>query len=147
MKKSKQQIFYDHLKSMDEEKHHAPKGFLQPLYDLVGFRVIMHSSTPSGKKGVEVEVDSVSQNYDEKLGRSSLTLKFKSGSNLSIPIPSAVEVLESGDILVKFERKGVQDDEANPYYHMRKNVKGYTKNRSDGFPEVLIQILEDPKED
>ena len=75
-----------------------------------------------------------------------MTLKFKSGSNLSIPIPSGVEVLESGDVLVQFERKGAQDDEANPYRHMRKNVKGYTVSRFDGFPEVLIQILEEPKE-
>ena len=145
MKKSKKEIFQDHLRSLEEDKSYSPKGFLQPLYDLSGCKVEIRSATTAGKKGAVVVIDSVSQNYDSQLGRNSLTLKFRSGSNLTIPIPTKVEVLESGNVYISFERRDPTEDEANPYRRMRKNVKGYTVEKDDSFPEVVIYILEPPE--
>jgi len=92
-----------------------------------------------------VVIDSVSQNYDSQLGRNGLTFKFKSGSNLTVPIPTKVEVLDSGNVYISFERRYANEDEANPYRRMRKNVKGYTVEKDDSFPEVVIHILEPPE--
>jgi len=145
MKKSKKEIFQDHLRAIDEDRGYAPKGFLQPIYNLVGCKVLIRSSTFAGKKGTEAVIDSVSQNYDDRLGRTALTLKFRSGSNLTLPIPSKVEVLESADVYISFERKDPNEDEANPYRRMRKNVKGYTLAEDDSFPEVIIRVIEPPE--
>lgn len=145
MKKSKKAIFQDHLRSMEEDRVYSPKGFLQPIYDLVGCKIELKSATSAGRRGVTAVLDSVSQNYDGQLGRNALTLKFGSGSNLTIPIPTKVEILESGNVYIGFERKGPTDDEANPYRRMRRNIKGYTVEKDDSFPEVIIQVLEPPE--
>lgn len=146
MKQNKKDIFNTQLQSLDQDRKHAPKGFLQPLYDLIGCRVSIHSNTLAGRKGSEFLVDSVSQDYNERLGRMLLTLKFATGSNLSIPIPSTIELSEDGqDLYLSFERRDPKADEASPYRHMRKNVNGYTINKEDGFSEVLITILEKPQ--
>jgi len=145
MKKSKKEIFQDHLRSLKEDRAYAPKGFLQPIYDLSGCKILIKSTTLPGKKGVTVTLDSVSQNYDDNLGRTALTLKFKSGSNLTLPIPSKVEVLQSGDLHVSFDRSNPEkENEASPYRRMRRNIKGYTIEKDEGYPEVVIRILELP---
>ena len=146
MKKSKKEIFQDHLRSIEEDRTYSPKGFLQPLYDLVGCKIELRSATTAGRRGAVTVLDSVSQNYDSQLGRNALTLKFRSGSNLTIPIPSKVEVLDSGNVYISFERRGPIEDEANPYRRMRRNVKGYTVEKDDSFPEVIIQVLEPPEQ-
>jgi len=146
MKKSKKEIFQDHLKSLEEERSYSPKGFLQPIYDLVGCKVNIKSNTFAGKKGVILTLEGVSQDYDERMGKNALTLKFETGSNLSLPLPSHVERLESGDLFLSFEKRDPFEDEANPYSKMRKNVKGYTVNKDGGFAEVVISIIEPPKD-
>ena len=146
MKKSKKEIFQDHLRNLDKDRGYAPKCFLQPIYDLVGSKILIKSTTFAGKKGTEFELDSVSQGFDSNLGRMSLTLKFASGSNLTLPIPGHVERLESGNVYISFERRNDPTaDDANPYRRMRKNVKGYTLAEDDSFAEVVIQVIEPPK--
>ena len=147
MKKSKKEIFQDHVRNIDEDRKYSPKGFLQPIYDLIGHKVLIKSTTFAGKKPIEFELDSVSQGFDSNVGRLALTLKFASGSNLTLPIPGRVERLESGGVYISFERRhDPTADDANPYRRMRKNVKGYTLAEDDSFAEVIIQVVEEPEE-
>jgi len=146
MRQSKREIFDRELQYVSTERKHAPKGFLQPIYDLSGRKVRICSNTPAGKKGIECTVTSVSQEFSEKLGRLTLVLKFATGSSLTIPIPGKIEQSEAGDLYLSFERKNLKEDTSNPYKHLRKNVNGYTVNKEDGFPEVLITLLEKPQE-
>lgn len=146
MKKSKKEIFQDHLRNLDKDRGYSPKGFLQPIYNLVGHKILIKSTTFAGKKGTVLKLASVSQGLDTNLGRMALTLKFESGSNLTLPIPGHVERLESGNVYISFERRNdPTEDEATPYRRMRKNVKGYTLAKDDSFAEVVIQVIEEPE--
>jgi len=138
MQKHKKEGFQDYSKDV---KEYAPKGYLQPLYDLIGKRIRLSSSTSSGQKGAISQLSSVSQDYDRNLGFSILVLRFESGSNVNIPLPSVVERLEPGRVLLDFKRTSPFDDVANPYRKMRRNVKGYALEDQGNEPQVLIEVV------
>jgi hypothetical protein len=116
MKKHQKAYYEDYTKDV---KPYAPKGYLQPLYDLVGQKIKIESTTHLGQRGTTAQLSSVSQDFDRQLGFGILILRFESGSNVNIPLPSTVEALTPKKVLLDFKRKSPLDDVANPYRKMR----------------------------
>ena len=140
MKKYQKGLYQDFV---EEVREHAPKGYLQPLYDLVSKRIRISSSTASGQKGADAVLSSVSQDYDQHLGFSILVLRFEGGANINIPLPPKVLLIEPGKVLLDFARTSSFDDVANPYRKMRRNLKGYATEDQGNEPKVLIEVITD----